>query len=337
MKKSWWIRGMAMGAVLAFTLASGVGVQAKSPEELAKVTQISQAEFEALKPAGEATLEQKREVIGDILMDAGVPEFMVEKLDGDMLESLYESPGVEVKVNNFRETSNGELEQISGEQRRRISQYNRTIKYDMEHPLSGIMLSNGDDGVLIDSVQEIPNLVHVLIVGGKFPNGERLLSTVGAWETAPASRLKDFIGVCSNGMTTNDPTAKASLEYTITDYGANNGAGSSEERSIDYVPSTSKFVEGTQGTGIEIDLPNNYTLPDAVTGVGRRYSMSNIVLGINVMAKTEESIYKVVGEYHHNKWSLLTSVGISSSGLSFSVSPQLAYDDSTVSIPIGFD
>lgn len=32
-------------------------------------------------------------------------------------------------------------------------------------------------------------------------------------------RMKDFIGICSDGATTNDGTAKAVLEYTMTDYG----------------------------------------------------------------------------------------------------------------------
>lgn len=327
-----------MGAVLAFTLASGVGVQAKDQKQLERITKVSEVQFASLKLDGEASLEQKHQVVGKILLQSGVPEFIVERLNDTTVETLYLSPGFEVKTGYFREESNGELKQISYEQHNQIRKYNKRLEIKRNAKLSSVALLGADDGVVVsDPVREIPNLVQILIVGGTLSNGQRLLSTVAGWEEAPTMRMEDFIGICSDKITTNDLTEEAYLEYTVTDYGGSSGTGSIEERSITYVPSTSKFVEGTQGTGKGINLPNDYIMPDFETGVGRKFCMSNIVLGIHVMSKPDTSVYKVIGQYFHKKLTLITSVGISSGGFSFSASPQFAYDDSTVSLPFGFD
>lgn len=336
-----FIRITAAGVVLAFAFSIGISAQAKTTEDLTKVTEISESEFDSLKPEGEVTLKQKQQVVGDILLQAGVPEFVVRKMDSGLAESLYESAGFEVQVNYFQESPDGKLKQISYEQRERISKYNEKLERKRVKPLSEVVQLNADDGILVsDPVREISNLVHILIVGAKLSNGERLLSTVAAWETPPAMRLKDVIGVSSDKATTNDNTAQVSMDYSVIDYGTGKIEEFNEEFIAGEEPSSdcfSGFIEGTQGVAIEVDLPNNYTMSDPATGeILMTQFVSNIIIGINVMSKTESSVYKVVGQYYHKKLTFPSSVGISSSGFSFSVSPQFVFDDSTVSIPIGF-
>jgi len=51
-KRLWTVRAAALGAALAFVTAAGVGVQAREPESLMQVTEISASDFEAIKPDG---------------------------------------------------------------------------------------------------------------------------------------------------------------------------------------------------------------------------------------------------------------------------------------------
>lgn len=322
-----------MGAVLAFTLASGVGVQAKSPEELAKVTQISQAEFEALKPDGEATLEQKRQVVGDILLEAGVPEFMVEKLDGDMLESLYGLPGFEVKTLYYKEESNGTLHQIDQDHQRRISEYNSRIEKKEEYSLfqNPVLRTSNDVGVEISPPGTgISSLSHVIIVGAPLENRVRLLIALAGWERSPIMRLQDFIGISSDKASTYDETAVATLEYTCSTNitGIPNG---SKTESIEYTPQKVSFEKTIHGVGLNIQLPINASITNPTTGATESMVFSDIVLGLRVEAKSDDSVFKVVSNYFHKRLTLVGEVSASKNDIDFDVSPSIAYDKSNAS------
>lgn len=330
MRKNWFIKGMAMGAVLAFTLASGVGVQAKAPEDLAEVTMVSEAEFEALKPDGEATLEQKRQVVGDILLEAGVPEFMVEKLDGDMLESLYASPGFQVQTEYFKEMKDGNLEPISYEENEYIRTYNEQVEKKERNPLSEISMLSADGEIGIEigvPGTGIASLSHVVIVGAPMENNRRLLIALAGWERSPIVRMKDFIGIASNNATTYDETAVLELDFTYT-----YNSSVSEEMSDEYTIFNSDFISDPFGIGKEIQLPLNSSWTDPYTGKIETRSVSDIVLGIRVEAKSDNSAFKVVSNYFHKRLSITGSISFSKNKYEFSASPSIAYDTSNASV-----
>ena len=313
-----------MGAVLAFTLASGVGVQAKSPEELSKVKQVSQAEFEALKPAGEATLEQKREVIGDILLDAGVPEFMVEKLDGDMLESLYKCPGFEVQIEYSQEEPDGRLKRISFEQHKRIMEYNQRFSDKMS---SNPVLQTSEQLRANDPAisNEISNLTHMLIVGNPV-DGERFCWAIGGWNVSPVNRMMDFIGITSSSLATIlVNTAVAGYSYTIQTHDGDIDKGDS------YEFNSTDFAESGYGVGKEMRLPLDPLLYSSSAQKAVICPCKDIVLSIAVWEEALNISHNIISNYFHKYWGITFGVEISGDGAGFSISPQLAFDNSDVS------
>lgn len=313
-----------MGAVLAFTLASGVGVQAKSPEELAKVTRISQAEFEALKPAGEATLEQKREVIGDILMDAGVPEFMVEKLDGDMLESLYKCPGFEVQIEYSQEEPDGTLKQISFEQHKRIMEYNQRFADKMSN--NPVLQASGQLRANDPAISnEISNLTHMLIVGDPV-NGQRFCWALGGWNVSPVNRMMDFIGITSSSLATIlIDTAVAGYSYTIQTHDGD------IDKEDSYEFNSTDFVESNYGVGKEIRLPLDPLMYSSSAQKAVICPCKDILLSIAVWEEAPNTTHNIISNYYHKYIALTFGVEFSGDGAGFSVSPQYAFDNSDVS------
>lgn len=313
-----------MGAVLAFTLASGVGVQAKAPEDLAEVTMVSEAEFKALKPDGEATLGQKREVIGDILLDAGVPEFMVEKLDGDMLESLYKCPGFEVQIEYSQEEPNGKLKQISFEQHKRIMEYNQRFADKMSS--NPVLQASGQLRLNDPAISnEISNLTHMLIVGNPV-DGQRFCWAVGGWNVSPVNRMMDFIGITSSSLATIlIDTAVAGLEYTIVHHDGN------IDKSTLYEFNSTDFVESNYGVGKEIRLPLDPLMYSSLAQEAVICPCKDIVLSIAVWEEALNISHNIISNYFHKYWAITFGVEISGDGAGFSISPQLAFDNSDVS------
>ena len=270
-----------MGAVLAFTLASGVGVQAKSPEELAKVTRVSQAEFETLRPAGEATLEQKREVIGDILLDAGVPEFMVEKMDGDMLESLYKCPGFEVQIEYSQEEPDGTLKRISSEQYGKIRSYNSKIRNNKLYNRNPIIRAQTNGVETGTSNGEINNLLLLLIVGAASPGQDRLCVALAGWEYPPLIRGRDFIGIYTGEPKVKYKTALATLAYTEQHL----ETATTTDHAIEYPYKGEDFLDDLHGVGRNIQLPADRTIPGTLPGESKSHVCTDIMLGIRTYAE----------------------------------------------------
>ena len=190
----WMVRGLAAGIVLALAIFPEKGVQAETCDNLKKITEVSADVFEELKPDGDVSPSKKREIVGNILFQAGVPEFAIEKLKNEVIEKLYASPGFEVQTEYFQEKPEGNLQSIPYEQHLRIYEYNETLRNKKSMPLSQTVLLGADDGVIVsDPVYEIPNLAHIVIVGGKFPDGKRLLVTMGAWQKSPTMRMKKIL------------------------------------------------------------------------------------------------------------------------------------------------
>lgn len=317
-----------MGAVLAFTLASGVGVQAKSPEELAKVTQVSQAEFEALKPAGEATLEQKREVIGDILMDAGVPEFMADRIDANTVESLYNCQEIIVRSEYFAESVDGKLTQIPSEQKKRIDAYNdRYTGNAMDH----VMLNSSGEisPMSYKESEEISNLTHGLIVGTAV-DGRHICWAMGIWNASPLNRWVDFLGVTSSHTRVALDTATAAITYTVEKDGYTEEYGDTFEFDPD------DFTESGCGVGKQFDMPNDHIRYNSSTQIVEILPCEDISMSLIVWCETDakpESCY-VVSDYYHKYIGLTVSVSFSGTTAGFSVSPGYAFMHSDVSCPL---
>ena len=335
-KRMWTGRVLAFGAALAFMAAAGVGVQAREPESLTEVTEISASAFQALKPEGPATAEEKHEVIGNILLEAGVPEFMVEKLDDGMIESLYASPGFETQVEYFKEDLNGDLKQIPYEQHIRISEYNRSLQKKNErfsHPAS--IMSRAQNKIETGAVSgEISNLAQLLIVGMPQTNQRRYCVALAGWEYSPITRADDFIGIYSAHATVVPDTAKAALEYTKNYY----VKGIKSDESEDFLYDKSKFIDNSTGMGKEIRLPADYYNYNVVTGNQESYRIENLVLVINVelipIDPTTTQNFTVLSTYYHEALEIGGSVEISNSGIGFTASPSLVYSRSDVSVYI---
>lgn len=329
-----FIRLMAAGAVLAFTFSMGISAQAKTEENLTEVTEISESEFDMLKPEGEVTLEQKHQVIGEILIEAGVPEFMVEKLNDDMFESLYDSPGFEVQTKYFREKVDGDLEQISYGQHKRIAEYNRLNREKNKMmPYSPIAL-RAQEKIESDEVfDEIPNLAHVLIVGMPQSNQRRFCAALAGWEYAPITRADDFIGIHSDKAQVINHTAVASISYvknlhvvgTVLD-------GFGEE--VQY--EDDKFIDNTSGVGKEFQLPGDYYDPNTNLGSKGSYRIEELALGLTVdvipVDPTTVQNFSVLSTYYHEALEIGGNVEISSSGIGFTASPSLVFRRSDVSV-----
>ncbi len=322
-KRMWTGRVLAFGAALAFMAAAGVGVQAREPESLTEVTEISASAFQALKPEGPVTAEEKHEVIGSILLEAGVPEFMVEKLDDGMIESLYKCPGFEIQIEYSQEEPDGTLKRISFEQHQRITEYNQRFSDKMSSnpalQASGQLRAN-DPAIS----NEISNLTHVLIVGNPV-NGQRFCWAIAGWNTSPVNRMTDFIGISSSRSTILIDTAVAGMEYTIqTHDGDINKGGSYEFNSTD-------FVESNYGVGKEIKLPADPLMYSSLAQTVVFCPCKDIVLSIAVWEEDQSTSRNIISNYFHKYFAITFGVEFSGDGAGFSVSPQLAFDNSDVS------
>lgn len=282
------------------------------------------------------TAEEKHEVIGNILLGAGVPEFMVEKLDDGMIESLYVSPGFEAQVEYFKEDLNGDLKQIPYEQHIRISEYNRSIQKENESFFhSANIMSRAQNKIETAVVAgEISNLTHALIVGLPGTNQRRICIALAGWESSPITRADDFIGIYSGHATVIPNTAQATLAYTKNYY----VKATKFDLEENYPYAKAKFIDNSTGIGKEIRLPANHYEYDAVIGNRESYRIENLLLGINVelipIDPTTTQNFTVLSTYYHEALEIGGSVEISNSGIGFTASPSLVYSRSDVSVYI---
>ena len=308
---------------LAFVTAAGVGVQAREPESLTEVTEISASAFQALKPEGPVTAEEKREVIGNILLEAGVPAFMVEKMDDQTAESFYNSSGMEIQLDYFLEKAGGGLNRITKEQHERIAAYNERSRNKIKKdPIiaAGLILPENEGGVST----EISNLTHALIVGGPV-DGRRICWASAGWNVSPLCRFTDFIGISSSRSTILIDTAVAGMDYTIETHD-----GDKEKRET-YEFNSTDFTESNYGVGKSFDIPSDPLIYSSAAQQVVFCPCKDIVLMLTVWEQDPNSVHNVISNYFHQYLALTFGAEISGDGAGFSISPQIAYDISDVS------
>ena len=162
-------------------------------------------------------------------------------------------------------------------------------------------------------------MTHLLLVGAPDENQVRWFIALAGWKTPPLMRMKDFIGVISNNATTNDVSAVATCCFSYT----NLNTGETQEMEDEFYDSTAQFIKSIYGIGIELQLPVNSSWIDPTTGQSHMYAATDIVLGIRVAGKSDQSTYKVVSNYFHKRLSIAGNISISSSDVTFTATPKL--------------
>ncbi len=334
-KRLWTVRAAALGAALVFVTAVGVGVQAREPEELIEVTEISENVYQELKRNSGDSIKEKREVVGQALRIANMPENVIELLSDEFVRDVYSGGEMSLNVRYYIEKQDGTLKNIPREQYDRIQEYNQKIKSE------NLSLSNnmGIQPLSFESGEangEISGLYHVLI--GQTPDEDHTMScmSIASWNTAPFMRLKDFIGIYTNNANVISQSAVVSLNYEKNYYNQHQVFSTNQE----YYYNASEYIDNANGAGREVQLPINVADPNTSTEHNVSYNIQNLAIAmlikIEPLSPQSEQNIRVVSDYYHRRLGLVSNIGISDNGIGFSATPTLCWSKSDVPINITY-
>lgn len=285
-------------------------------------------ELSVKRLVGKITNTSKLEVAEDILYSLDMSSDFVARLSNERKIEIYNSNEIFSNVEYCSVDKYGNEKAIT------------KFEYEQQKNGNGENISHlsSNDNIYENELEDSSLKKTILCYEkGDAARGTYVTLISYTWKKMPTFRGKDILVFSSENLIVSDETFNASCFYdkkvtyrgktTVTTEGVNDDYNS--------VAKESRFGSGRYCFGYIFPLPAD-TVSQNPANYDIRYSNFAVYFCIEARVQNpgSETVFKTYGSYYHQTISLEPSITVGKDGLSFSVSPKVAYPFSAKTISL---